>query len=125
MEQGKIIRVHRVGTVTFGCILILFGILFLAHIFVPWLHYEYVLRLWPLVFIFLGVEVLVGNHRVSKMKADAAQWKAEGADGEGGDGIRFVYDKTAIFLTMCLLFFAMVMAAVDLCVRCEGGYFWF
>ena len=91
----------------------------------PWLHYEYVLRLWPLVFIFLGVEVLVGNHRVSKMKADAAQWKAEGADGEGGGGIRFVYDKTAIFLTMCLLFFAMVMAAVDLCVRCEGGYFWF
>lgn len=123
MEQGKTIRIHRVGTVTFGCILILFGVLFLAHIFVPWLRYEYVLRLWPLVFIFLGIEVLVGNHRVSK--TDTAQCKTVGNDGEEGAGIRFVYDKTAIFLTMCLMFFAMVMAAADFCVRCEGGYIWF
>ena len=117
MEQGKTIRIHRVGTVTFGCILILFGVLFLAHIFVPWLHYEYVFRLWPLVFIFLGIEVLVGNYRMSKAEAR----------GEGTElaETRFVYDKTAILLTVCLTFFAMVMALVDFCVRCEGGYIYF
>lgn len=111
MEQERSIRIHRVGTVTFGCILVLFGVLFLTYIFVPGLHYEYIFRLWPLIFIFLGIEVLAENHRAAK------------AD-ETGDGakINFVYDKTAILLTICLTFFAMVMAAMDFCIQCEGRY---
>lgn len=108
MEKNKIVRTHRVGTVTFGIILILFGVLFLAHIFVPWLHYEYVFRLWPLVFIFLGIEVLVGNHRAAKAEDEVK--------------INFIYDKAAILLMVCLTFFAMIMAMIDYCVQWETGY---
>lgn len=113
MGQGKIIRTRRIGTVTFGCVMVMFGVLFLARIFVPWLHYEDIVRLWPLVFIFLGVEVLVGNHGAAKADAEAER-----------DGVRtdFVYDKTAILLTVCLTLFAMVMAAVDFCIQCESAY---
>ena len=114
MEKEKIVRTHRVGTVTFGCLLILFGVLFLAHVFVPWLHYEYVFRLWPLIFIFLGIEVLVGNYRASKT----------GTEGKGTESpeTRFVYDKTAILLTVCLTFFGMVLAMMDYLMQVENWY---
>ena len=89
-------RVHRVGTWTFGCMLILYGVLFLARLFFPELHYEMIFRLWPLLFIFLGLEVLLGNCR-----RDTA----------------FVYDKTAIVLIVFLTLFAFTMAAVDLSIQ--------
>lgn len=103
METGRNIRVHRVGTVTFGVLMILFGVLFLAHIFLPWLNYEWIVRLWPLLFIFLGTEVLAGNHKASK----AAE----------GETVKFVYDKTAILLTMVLTFFAMALAMMDYAIQ--------
>lgn len=111
MEKCRIIRSHRVGTVTFGMMLILFGVLFMAHIFVPWLSCRFILRLWPLVFIFLGIEVLAGSHHAAKAYA--------AGDGEK---VNFIYDKTAIFLTVCLTFFAMVLAVADYALELEGWY---
>lgn len=35
MEQKQSVRIRRVGTLTFGCMLLVFGILFLIRIFVP------------------------------------------------------------------------------------------
>ena len=46
-KKGTKERVHRVGTVTFGVVLILFGILFLLHLFFPVLEYRFIFRLWP------------------------------------------------------------------------------
>lgn len=100
MEQKQSIRIRRVGTLTFGCMLLLFGVLFLIHIFVSGLNYRIIFRCWPCILIFLGIEVLAGNHKASKMA------------GEGQE-VQFIYDKAAIVLMICITFFAMAMAAAD------------
>lgn len=101
MEQNQITKTHRIGTMTCGILLVLFGILFLLNIFVPQLNYQLTFKLWPVIFIFLGLEVLAGNYKASRTEAA----------NEGG--IQFIYDKAAIFLMICLSFFAMLMASVD------------
>lgn len=92
MGEKKMIRTRRVGTVTFGLLLIFFGILFLIHMFYPQISYEFIFRLWPLVFITLGGEVLAGSFRTEE---------------------RFVYDGAAVFLMILLIVFAFVMAGLD------------
>ena len=61
--EKQIIRIHRVGSVTFGILLVLTGILFLGRLFLPRLNYEAVLHFWPLILNSLGVEVLLGCTR--------------------------------------------------------------
>lgn len=92
MEESRTAKTHRIGSVTFGCALVIFGSMFLAHIIVPALSYSIIFHLWPCIFILLGIEILVANHKEN-------------------DG--FVYDKAAIFMIMVLTFFAMAMAFVD------------
>lgn len=100
-QEAQTYRTHRVGTLTFGSILIIYGILFLMHIFFPALKYGMIFRLWPCIFILLGIEVLVGNRQWSRQE-------------EAGEKAHFVYDKTAIILLICLTLFAMIMAFVDM-----------
>jgi len=97
-------RTRRVGSVTFGLTLILFGVLFLVNIILPTLHYEVIFRLWPVVFIFLGIEILVENHRSNAEKC------------------RFVYDFPAIVMLAMMLLFAMLMAAVDYSITYHNFY---
>ena len=52
-------RTHKVGTLTLGCMLILFGVLFLVHLFTGFMSFQFIFRLWPVVFLLLGVEVLL------------------------------------------------------------------
>lgn len=92
MEEKKTIRTRRIGTVTFGLLLIVFGVLFMIHMVYPMISYEFIFRLWPLVFIVLGGEVLAGSFRAEE---------------------KFVYDGAAIFLMIVLIIFAMTMAGVD------------
>lgn len=99
-------RTRRVGSVTFGLTLILFGALFLVNIFMPTLHYEVIFRMWPVVFIFLGVEILVENHRSNAEKC------------------RFVYDFPAIVMLALMLLFAMMMAAVDYAFTYQNSFYW-
>lgn len=99
-------RTRRVGSVTFGLTLILFGVLFLINIMLPTLHYEMIFRLWPVVFIFLGVEILVENHRSNTEKC------------------RFIYDFPAIIMLALMLLFAMMMAAVDYAFTYQNLYYW-
>lgn len=98
-EESGGMKTRRVGSITFGLTLILFGILFLIHIAVPSLNYEVIFNCWPLIFILLGVEILVENHR-----SNAA-------------GCKFVYDFPAILMLIMMLLFAMVMAAVEFSIR--------
>lgn len=86
-------KTRKVGTLTLGCILVLFGVLFLVHMFLPSLSYEIIFRLWPLIFILLGLEVLG-----TKLN---------------GDRFQFVYDKASVFLLILMTFFAMTMAFMD------------
>lgn len=96
MESSRAVRVHRVGTITCGCTLIIFGMLFLLHMIVPAFSYTFIFRLWPCIFIMLGVEILIGN---SSKKEDM-----------------FVYDKGAVFLLVVLAVFAMLMGFTDYCM---------
>jgi hypothetical protein len=89
--MDKTIRVHRVGSITTGISLIAAGIAFILHTFFGLISYEMIFRLWPLIIIGLGVELLfstLGNEKI-------------------------VYDKAAIFLMIVMTFFAMCMACAD------------
>ncbi len=57
------IRVRRVGSVTFGVILVVTGVIFLAQNFLPHMDCRVLLRFWPIVLIGLGVEVLLGSRQ--------------------------------------------------------------
>lgn len=94
-------KTHRVGSITLGLALVLFGSLFLVHMFVPALDYQLIFHLWPCIFIMLGIEVLLGNRK----------------EGEG-----FVYDKAAIALIIILSLFAMTMGAVDFSMEQYRSY---
>lgn len=91
-KEVRMAKTHRVGSITLGLALVLFGSLFLLHMFFPALDYRMIFHLWPCIFILLGIEVLLGNRRAE-------------------DG--FVYDKAAIALIVILALFAMIMGAVD------------
>ncbi|MDD6206999.1 MAG: hypothetical protein PUB10_00560 [Clostridiales bacterium] len=84
---------RRVGTFTLGLSLIVFGILFGLHQFFPSLDYLFVFRLWPIVFILLGCEILTASIRTKD--------------------VSFRYDFAAIFIICLLMVFAMGMACVD------------
>lgn len=92
MTEKKTMRTRRVGTVTFGLVLVVMGALFLLRLFFPALDYLLIFRLWPLVFISLGVEVLISSYRAEE---------------------RLIYDGAAVFLLILLVFFAMGMAGMD------------
>lgn len=96
-------RTHKVGTITFGCTLIIFGALFSAHMFLPDVSYDFIFRLWPCIFIILGIEVLLSNFKLKSTQ--------------------FVYDKTSIFLLIVLCFFAIIMACVDQAMEYQQ-YYW-
>lgn len=101
MEEKQAVKTHRVGSITFGMALIVFGILFLLHLVLPQLSYVTIFHLWPCIFVLLGIEILIGNSRY----------------GEG-----FVYDKTAIFLIVILALFAMGMGVADYCMEQYSHY---
>jgi len=96
-------KTHRVGTLTLGGMLIVFGVLFLLRIFFADLSYDIIFKLWPIVFIFLGSEVLVANF-IQKEES------------------KMVYDKTAFALIIILSFFAMGMAITELCINYANSH---
>ena len=96
-QEDLIMRTRKVGTLTLGIMLITFGVLFLLRNVIENLSYEFIFKLWPIIFIILGVEILFANFISS-------------------DSINFVYDKTAIFLIIILTFFAMGMAVAELAI---------
>ena len=86
------VRTHRVGSITTGFAFIAFGVLFILHLFLSVISYDVIFKLWPLILIGLGVEVLVSNLRPDSV----------------------VYDKAAIILMFIMAFFAMCMAGADM-----------
>ena len=93
MEKENSIRVHRVGTITTGLSMIIFGVLFLLHGFGYMISYEMIFQLWPMILIGLGIELLLSNMIRRK----------------------FVYDKGAILLLIVMTFFVIGMAIADIC----------
>ena len=97
-------RTHKVGTVTLGCTLILFGVLFLVHLFGGLLTYSFIFRLWPVVFLLLGGEVLLSTLPKT--------------------GQKFSFDGASIVLLVIMLLFAMCMAGADTFFQALDHYEW-
>ena len=100
MEQSgennkEIRRTRRVGSFTCGLMLVLYGILFLVHIVQPKLNYSIIFELWPLILIFLGVEILASCTNKNQEKR------------------KFVYDFWAVILVFVVAFFAMIMSVMS------------
>ncbi len=85
-------RERRVGTFTLGCMLVVFGILFMLHALEWGISYEMIFRCWPVILISLGAEILFAIYGRKQL-------------------IR--YDKGAIVLLMVLTLFSMGMAVAD------------
>lgn len=86
-------KTRKVGTFTLGAVLIVFGILFLLHAINISISYELIMKLWPSIFIFLGVEVLFSYFQ----------------DKEG----KITYDGGAIAIMILLTLFSMGMAFIE------------
>ena len=112
--EKEIIRIHRVGSVTFGLLLVLTGILFLARLFFPGLDYEVIFHFWPFILISLGIEVLFGCTRKN--------FEIRDEKGQLVEQNRIVYDVAAIVLTMVLTGFSMIMGILDYAWRSSGIY---
>lgn len=83
----------RVGTFTLGICLLVFGVLFLIHLFIPSLQYLLIFHLWPVILIMLGAEILFYS-----IKAPDKHYR---------------YDFAAILIILLLVGFAMGMAGVE------------
>ncbi|MCM1158085.1 MAG: DUF5668 domain-containing protein [Bacteroidales bacterium] len=86
-------KTHKVGTITFGCVLIVLGILLILHLFIPALTYTAILNYWPVTLILLGIEILMANFRSEK--------------------VTFTYDGWSILLMFMVLGFTMCMGILD------------
>ena len=95
------VRERRVGSVTAGLTLIVFGLLFLLHMFVDNISYRMILQLWPVILISLGIEILISQ--VQKGRA-------------------YVYDKGAVVIMIFMMVFAMIMAFFGAALELER--FW-
>lgn len=89
------VRTHRVGSITAGLSMIVFGVLFILHLFIGSLDYTLIFRLWPLMIIGLGLELLISNYKSETV----------------------VYDKPAVTLLFITTLFAMSMAGADILMQ--------
>lgn len=99
------IRIRRVGSVTFGIVLVITGVIFLLQQLFPNLNYVIIFRFWPVILIGLGIEVLLGSR----------QKNVEVLNEEGKiiEQSKIVYDVPAIILTIVLIFFSIFMAMMN------------
>lgn len=103
--EKQTIRIRRVGSVTFGIILIITGVLFLVHLFWPKLDYRIIFQFWPVILITLGMEVLLGNRQKT--------YEVRNEKGQIIEQSKMIYDVPAIILTVILTGFSMFMGMVD------------
>lgn len=62
--------VRRVGTFTFGWVLVAAGVIMMLALFHPKLELRWILKLSPVILISLGVEVLLASRKTSRLKYD-------------------------------------------------------
>lgn len=99
------IRIHRVGSVTFGIVLVITGVIFLMQQFIPNVDYSMIFRFWPVILIGLGIEVLLGSRQKNVEVLDE--------EGKVVEQNKVIYDVPAIILTVILIFFSVLLAMMN------------
>jgi len=87
------IKGRRVGTLTAGIVLVMFGIMFLLRLVTSNINILLIASLWPLILVSVGIEIIVAYiiNKEEKMQ----------------------YDFSAIILVIILVFFAMGMGGAE------------
>ena len=93
MTENQTTKIHRVGSITFGTILIILGILLLLRLIIPAITYTAILNFWPVTLILLGLEVLIANMR--------------------SEQVAFQFDGWSIFFLFMVLGFTMCIGIMD------------
>lgn len=93
-------RTHRVGTITTGLCMVIFGVLLLLHTMFDIVEYQMIFSLWPMILIGLGMEMLLSNCFAKQM----------------------VYDKGSVVLLILMAFFAIGMAVAEVCIEATELY---
>ena len=70
--ESRPVKERRVGTFTFGAVLVVCGVLMMVSMFFPRLDLTLALKLSPLILVSLGVEVLLAGRRSGKLRYDWA-----------------------------------------------------
>lgn len=84
---------RRVGSLTAGLVLVVFGVMFLLRPFVQTLNYQVIFSCWPLILILLGLELLFCHFT------------------NGEEKLR--YDGAAVFLVLVMAGFALAMGTIE------------
>lgn len=90
-KKKEKVKVRRVGTVSIGLCMVVFGVMFLLCSVFEIIAYETVFALWPVIFITLGMELLVFSFFKGKL----------------------TYDKGSVFIMILMMLLAAGMAVVD------------
>ena len=114
--ENKIIRVRRLGSVTFGVVLIGTGILMLVNAIAPELNIAFLFRFWPVILIILGIEVLVGSQYKST--------EVIRPDGQVIEQNKVVYDVPAVIMMVVTLFITFILAWAEWMVRNQAEMWW-
>lgn len=92
---------HRVGSITAGASMVVFGVLLFMHTVFDTINYETIFSFWPLMLIGLGIELLLSNFLKKKI----------------------VYDKAAVFLLITMTLFVITIAVIDICLQYTYSYY--
>ncbi len=91
--------IRRVGTVTLGIVLVVFGLIFISRMFITGLSYQFILNLWPVILIMLGIETLIYAFRFKEEKIH--------------------YDVGAFIIIFLMSIFSIVMASFEFIIEHE------
>lgn len=87
------IKGRRVGTLTGGIVLVMFGVMFLLRLVITNINILLIASLWPLILVLLGIEIIL-SYIINKEE-------------------KMQYDFGAILLVIILAFFAMGMGGAE------------
>ncbi|ABR35465.1 hypothetical protein [Clostridium beijerinckii] len=90
------IKGRKVGTLTSGLALVIFGIMFLLRLFITNLNVLLIVSMWPLILVSVGIEIIAAYIINNQEKMQ--------------------YDFSAIILVIILVFFAMGMGGAEFIV---------
>lgn len=91
------IRGRRVGTLTSGIVLIVFGVMFLLRLVSANINILLIASFWPLILVSVGIEIIAA-YVINKEE-------------------KIQYDFSAIILVVILVFFAMGMGAAEFVIN--------
>lgn len=97
------IKNRRVGTLAAGASMIVFGLLFLLRLAIPAMTLWLIVSFWPLVLIFLGIEMIIAYAR----------------NKEG----QMHYDFGSVVLIVVLTIFTACMAVAQMAIE-NGASLW-